>query len=32
MPDPAMGLEVYANTDFTGNWNKVEAMNDHDIA
>jgi len=31
-PDPATGLEVYVDADFSGNWNQDEAASDRDTA
>ena len=32
MPDSSMGLEVYVDADFAGNWNQDEAPPDRDMA
>ena len=32
MPDSSLGLEVYIDADFAGNWNRDEAPHDRDTA
>ena len=32
MPDSSMGLEVYVDADFAGNWNRDEVPHDRDMA
>ena len=31
-PDSSLGLEVYVDADFAGNWNRDEAPHDQDMA